>query len=370
MSTSLSRIDRIDRIRERLAGANVDALLVTNPVNRRYASGFTGSNGWLVIPADDSRPPVLATDFRYLEQAAQESPDFEILQMKGGIEQWWGELAKPFGRIRLGFESADITVAGHKQLRDINVKLPASQRPALVQTDQIIEPVRAIKDDAEIALLRQAVKLTDDAFAHAESTMQPGWTETRVSWEIEQYARSHGAEAMAFESIVAAGPWGARPHARPRDELIHEGEPIVIDMGARYRGYCADMTRTIVMGDHDELFPRIYDIVLAAHETAAQMVEPGMTGVDADQLARQVIADAGYGDQFGHGLGHGVGLQIHEKPYLGKTSKDTLEAGMVITIEPGIYLPDWGGVRIEDMGLLDEDGFHSFTGTPKLRLIA
>ena len=175
---------------------------------------------------------------------------------------------------------------------------------------------------------------------------------------------------MAFESIVAAGPWGARPHARPRDVAIEAGAPIVIDMGARVNGYCSDMTRTIVLGDADQTFPLIYDIVLAAHETAAQMIEPGMSGVDADQLARQVIVDAGYGDQFGHGLGHGVGIEIHERPYLGLSSKDTLESGMVITIEPGIYLPDWGGVRIEDMGLLDEDGFHSFTTTPKLRLFA
>ncbi len=360
---------RLDRIRQRLEQANVDALLVTNPHNRRYASGFTGSNGWLLIAAQDSIAPKLATDFRYLEQAAQESPEFEIVNMKGEMDKWWGELAKPLGRCRLGFESHDMTVAAHKRLRDINAKLPASQRPALVQTDQIIEQVRALKDETELSLLQQAVKLTDDAFAHAQQTMQPGWTEQRVSWEIEQSARSSGAEGMAFESIVAAGTWGARPHARPREEAICEGQPIVIDMGARYRGYCADMTRTIVLGDHDDTFPRIYDIVLAAHETAAQMVEPGMSGKDADQLARQVIIDAGYGEQFGHGLGHGVGLQIHEKPYLGLTSKDPLEAGMVITIEPGIYLPEWGGVRIEDMGLLDEDGFHSFTGTPKLRML-
>ncbi len=364
------RDNRLNRVRDRLQQAKVDALLVTNAHNRRYASGFTGSNGWLLIPADDSQPAKLATDFRYLDQAAHESPEFEVVHMKGGMEQWWGELAKPLGRGRLGFESHDLTVAAHKQLRDINAKLPAGQRPALVQTDRIVEAVRAIKDESELEQLRQAVQMTDDAFAHAEGAMQPGWTERQVAWEIEQFARSHGAEGMAFESIVAAGPWGARPHARPRDEIIREGEPIVIDMGARCNGYCADMTRTIVLGDHDDLFPKIYDIVLAAHELAAEMVEPGMSGKDADQLARQVISDAGYGDQFGHGLGHGVGLQIHEKPHLGTTSKDTLEAGMVITIEPGIYLPEWGGVRIEDMGLLDEDGFHSFTGTPKLRMLA
>ncbi len=361
---------RIDRIRARLEPANVAALLITNPDNRRYASGFTGSNGWLIVAADDSRPPVLATDFRYLDQAAQEAPQFEIVAMRDGIEYWWGKLAKPLGRRRLGFESADISVAAHKQLRDINAKLPAGQRPALVQTDRIVESARAIKDDDELSSLRQAAALTDVAFAHAVATARPGWTETQLAWEIERYARANGTEAMAFESIVAAGTHGARPHARPRAVAIHAGEPIVIDMGVRYRGYCADMTRTITLGECDETFPRIYDIVLAAHETAAQMIEPGMSGKDADQLARQVISDAGYGEQFGHGLGHGVGLQIHEMPYLGRSSRDTLEAGMVITIEPGIYLPEWGGVRIEDMGLLNEDGFHSFSATPKLRLCA
>ena len=361
---------RLQRIRERLTEANLDALLVTNPHNRRYASGFSGSNGWLVIPADDGQRPLLGTDFRYLEQAAQESPEFEICNMQGSIEHWWGGLVKPFGRQRLGFESADLTVAAHKQLREINAKLSAGQRPALVQSGRLVEQVRARKDQAEIDVLRRAAQLTDDAFAHTARTMQPGWSERQVAWEIEQYARTHGAEAMAFESIVAGGPWGARPHARPRDERIQAGEPIVIDMGARVDGYCADMTRTIVLGQRDATFPRIYDIVLAAQETAAEMVEPGMSGRDADELARRVIRDAGYGDQYGHGLGHGVGLQIHETPYLGANSTDTLEPGMVITIEPGIYLPEWGGVRIEDMGLLDDDGFHSFSGAPKLRLTA
>ena len=361
---------RLERIRARAVEAKLDALLVTNPFNRRYASGFTGSNGWLVIPADDVKMPVLATDFRYLEQAAQESPEFEIVKTVGRLDDWWGDLAKPLGRLRLGFEASDVSVAMHKQLRDINAKLPASQRPALVQSGRIVEAVRAVKDEPELSALRRAAALTDDAFAHASQTMQPGWTEQQVSWEIEQYARSHGASAMAFESIVAAGTWGARPHARPRDEAICEGEPIVIDMGARVDGYCADMTRTVVLGEHDEHFPRIYDIVLAAHEHAAANVEPGMSGKDADALARSVITEAGYGEQFGHGLGHGVGLEIHETPYIGASSTDTLEAGMVITIEPGIYLSDWGGVRIEDMGLLDENGFHSFTGTPKLRLLS
>ncbi len=361
---------RLDRIRDLLTEAKLDAILVTDEHNRRYASHFSGSNGWLLIGADDSQPAKLATDFRYLDQAAQEAPEFEIVRMQGEITAWWGELVKSFGRGRLGFEPHDVSVALHKSLREANAKLPASQRPALVQSKQIIERARACKDDAEIAAMRRAAQLSDDAFRHAQDVVKPGWSERQVAWAIEQHAREHGAEQMAFESIVAAGDWGSRPHARPRDVSIAEGEPIVIDMGAKVDGYCSDMTRTIVLGSADDRFPRIYDVVLAAQETAAQMIRPGMSGVDADQLARQVIVEAGYGDQFGHGLGHGVGLQIHERPYIGPNSTDTLEAGMVITIEPGIYLPDWGGVRIEDMGLLDENGFHSFTSTPKLRFVS
>ncbi len=362
-------LSRLERVREAIAAAKINALLVTSEANRRYVSGFTGSNGWLVITADDREPPKLATDFRYLDQAQQESPEFEIIRMVGPVENWWGDLVQPIGRARLGFEADDVSVAMHKQLRDATAKLPAGQRPSLTQTKRVIEPVRAIKDAREQKLLREAARLTDQAFADVTSRIEPAWSEQRVAWELEQYARTHGADAMAFDSIVAAGPHGARPHARPRDNVISEREPIVIDMGARLNGYCADMTRTISLGGVDQRFPHIYDIVLAAHETAAQMVEPGMKASDAHQLAQQVINDAGYGEYFGHGLGHGVGLQIHEYPHLGATSKDELAEGMVITIEPGIYLPDWGGVRIEDMGVLEADGFHSFTATPKLRMI-
>ena len=361
--------DRLDRVRAAIAAANVDALLVTSAANRRYVSGFTGSNGWLLVAANDREQPKLATDFRYLDQAAHESPDFEVVRMVGPVSDWWGDLVRPFGQVRLGFEADHVTVAMHKELRESTAKLPAGDRPTLIQTKRVIEPVRSIKDSRERELLRDAARLTDDAFADVTERIEPGWSERQVAWELEQYARANGADGMAFDSIVAAGPHGARPHARPRDYAICEQEPIVIDMGALLNGYCADMTRTISVGGIDDQFPRIYDIVLAAHETAAQMVEPGMKASDAHQLAQQVINDAGYGEYFGHGLGHGVGLEIHEHPHLGATSKDELAEGMVITIEPGIYLPDWGGVRIEDMGVLEADGFHSFSGTPKLRMI-
>ena len=357
--------ERLERIRAALDEAEIDALLIGSAHNRRYASGFTGSSGWLLISREHAG---IATDFRYLDQAAAEAPEFEIVHAQGKLDSWWKEFSKPLGRCKLGFEASELSVAAHKSLRDANAELPASQRPALVQTNGVIEAARRAKDEHELELLRRAALLTDEAFQHARDQIQPEWTERDTAWAIEQYARTHGAEALAFETIVAAGVWGARPHARPRDVAVGEGVPIIIDMGVRIDGYCADMTRTFVIGEADQRFNEIYDIVLAAHDAAAQLVEPGMEAKDAHQIAFGVIDDAGYGERFGHGLGHGVGLQIHESPYIGTTSEDRLEEGSVITIEPGIYLPEWGGVRIEDMGVLTADGFESFATTPKLRM--
>ena len=357
--------ERLERIRAALAEAEIDALLIGSGHNRRYVSGFTGSNGWLLIGQDVAR---LATDFRYVEQAAAEAPEFEVVEIVGKLGAWWKDFSKPLGRVKLGFEATELSVAGHKALREANAELPAPQRPSLVQTIGVVERVRAHKDAGEVELLRRAAALTDEAFGYARERIQPDWTERRTAWEIEQYARTHGAEGLAFETIVASGTWGARPHARPRDVAVGEGRPIIIDMGVRIDGYCADMTRTFVIGEPDDRFAEIYDIVLAAHEAAAQLVEPGMNANDAHAIAFDVIDWAGYGERFGHGLGHGVGLQIHEAPYIGQTSEDVLAADSVLTIEPGIYLPEWGGVRIEDMGVLTAEGFESFTATPKLRM--
>ena len=355
---------RLDRIREAIGQAELDGLIVGDPVNRRYASGFTGSNGWLLITA---REALLATDFRYVEQAAAEAPEFEILRIKGKLAAWWSEFTARVRGRSIGYQSGHVTVAVLEAMQEANLEV--SDAPALEAAPAIIEAVRAEKDQEEVAAIRRAAALTDDALAHALAAAQPDWTEQRLAWEIEAYARTNGAEAMAFSSIVAAGPWGAHPHARPRNEPLGEGRPIVIDIGARVDGYCSDMTRTVVLGQPDHRFAEIYDIVLAAQETAAATVEPGMTCQDAHQIAQQIIDGAGYGDRFGHGLGHGVGLQIHEHPYIGETSEDSLAEGQVITIEPGIYLPDWGGIRIEDMGLVADGRFQAFSGSPKHRMI-
>ena len=358
--------DRASRLRAALEEAGLDALLVSNPHSRRYLSGFTGSAGWLLVAAERA---LLSTDFRYWEQAQRQAPAFTLQRQEGALRDWLPELLDGLGGKKVGFEAGHASVAAHRQLREAVASLPAAARPALIETEGMVERLRAVKDAAEIAALERAVQLGDQAFSALAERIQPGWTESQVAWEIERYAREHGAESMSFPTIVGGGPWGAMPHCAPRPVAIERGQPIVIDMGVIVDGYCSDLTRTIVLGEPDERFPVIYDIVLAAQETAEATIETGMTGAEAHNIAQQIIADAGYGDHFGHGLGHGVGLEIHERPRLGRISEDRLEEGMVITVEPGIYLPDWGGIRIEDMGVLEAGKFRRFTSAPKLRLI-
>lgn len=358
--------DRLSRARAAIAEAGLDALLVTNPYNRRYLSGFTGTSGWVLLGAETAS---LATDFRYWEQVGSQAPGFSLYKQEGGQGQWLPGFVEVFGGRKVGFEAADMTVAAHKQLRDTIAAMPAPKRPALVQSEGLIEQVRARKDAEELLSLERAVQLGDEAFNDVADRMQPGWSELQVAWEIEKYAREHGAEAMSFATIVGGGAWGAMPHAFPREEALEAGKPIVIDMGVIVNGYCSDMTRTIVLGEADAKFQEIYDIVLTAQETAEATVESGMTGGEAHMIAQNIIAEAGYGDKFGHGLGHGVGLEIHEHPRLGRTSEDVLLDGMVITVEPGIYLPGWGGIRIEDMGVLENGRFRNFTTAPKLRMV-
>lgn len=366
--------DRLARLRARMAEEGLDGFLVGAPVedifhthgaNRRYLSGFTGSTGWLLVTLDAA---FIAVDFRYFEQAQREAPAFRLFQANGGIEKWFAQLAGEAGLAgkRIGFEPGDVSVAALQSMRKALAALPVTERPKLSPAQPLVSQLRARKDPEEVAALQRAVNLGDEAFSAVASRIEPGWTEKRVAWEIEKYAREHGAEGMSFPTIVAAGPWGAMPHAQPRDHPIQEGEPIVIDMGVVVDGYCSDLTRTIVLGKPDPQFHKIYDIVLSAQRTAEELIRSGMTGEEAHMLAHNVIAEAGYGENFGHGLGHGVGLLIHEAPRLAKASKDELADGMVVTVEPGIYITGWGGVRIEDQTVLEGGKLRVMSGAPKL----
>jgi Xaa-Pro aminopeptidase len=366
--------DRLRRLRDRMADVVLDGLLVGSPVedtfrthaaNRRYLSGFTGSMGWLLITADSA---FIAVDFRYYLQAEREAPGFTLFRASAGIEGWLAQLAGEAGLSgkRLGFEPAGVTVSAYQAMKKALDKMPPGERPKLLAAPPLVEGLRAIKEPVEIAAIQRAVDIGDEAFQAIASRIEPGWTEERVAWEIEMYAREHGADALSFDTIVAAGPWGAMPHAQPRDRPIEAGEPVVIDMGVRVDGYCSDLTRTIVVGGEDGRFREVYDIVLTAQRTAEELVKAGMRGEEAHMIAHNVIAEAGYGENFGHGLGHGVGLLVHESPRLAKSSKDELKDGMVVTIEPGIYLSDWGGVRIEDMVVIENGKARVMSRAPKL----
>ena len=366
--------DRLSRLRERMADVGLDGFLVGAPVedmfhthaaNRRYLSGFTGSMGWLLITADAA---FIAVDFRYFEQAERESPDFTLFQANGGMETWLGQLLGEAGLTsnRIGFEPAGATVSAFQAMKKAIGNIPTGERPKLLAAPPLVEEMRAVKEPDEIAAIQRAVDLGDEAFESVANRIEPGWTERQVAWEIEKYAREHGADGLSFETIVAAGPWGAMPHAQPRDRPIQAGEPVVIDMGVRVDGYCSDLTRTITAGGEDGRFRKIYDIVLTAQLTAEELVQSGMNGAEAHMLAHNVITEAGYGENFGHGLGHGVGLLVHELPRLAKTSKDELKDGMVATIEPGVYISDWGGVRIEDMVVIENGKARVMSRAPKL----
>jgi len=366
--------ERLTRLREKMTAAGLDAFIVGAPVedifhthgaNRRYLSGFTGSTGWLLITSDAA---FIATDFRYFEQAERESPDFTLLAIKGGIDKWFARLVGEAGLsgTRIGFEPGDVTVASFQSMKKALEQIPAADRPKLLAAPSIIQELRSIKGPDEIALLQRAVDIGDAAFVAATEHIEPGWTEKQIAWEIEKHARENGAESLSFPTIVASGPWGAMPHAQPRDLPVESGKPIVIDMGVIADGYCSDLTRTIVVGKPDTKFQEIYDIVLTAQRTAEELIQSGMTGENAHMLAHNVIAEAGYGENFGHGLGHGVGLFIHEAPRLARMSKDLLQDGMVVTVEPGIYIAGWGGVRIEDQCVLENGRVRIMSQAPKL----
>ena len=349
---------RLDSVRQRLDESGLDLLFVSQAENRRYLSGFTGSAGFLLV---GPKTAILATDFRYLEQAAAEAPDFDLFRPEGDISRWFPVLASGFGPVKMGFESDSLSHAAFLQLQ----KGVAEFSFQLAPTNGLVEAIRAVKDAAELALIEQAVALADAAFADVVARLEVGWTELRLAWELERYMREHGSGAMPFDIIVAAGPRSSLPHAQPSDRPIAAGEPIVIDMGARVGGYCSDMTRTICLGAPDDTFKRIFDLVLGAQLTAEATVAAAMTGHQADALARRVIAEGGHGDEFGHGLGHGIGLVTHEPPRLGLNSDHILTDGMVFSIEPGVYLPGWGGVRIEDLVVLENGRARALTRSPK-----
>jgi len=328
----------------------VDALLVTDLLNIRYLTGFTGSNAALLVHADGDAASRFCTDGRYETQSAQEVPDLETVIDRGSAPAL-ARAAHGWGVGTLGFESGHVTVDEHTALDE------AAEGVELLRASGLVEQLRQVKDDAEIATLRAACAAADAALADliAAGGLAPGRAEREVALDLENRMRGHGADGVSFETIVAAGAHSAIPHHRPADAVLRRGDLVKMDFGALVHGYHSDMTRTVVLGPAAGWQREIYALVAASQRAGCEALAPGADVVVVDAAARSVIEDAGRGDEFMHGLGHGVGLQIHEAPALGKTAVGTLAAGMAVTVEPGIYLAGRGGVRIEDT-LVVRDG--------------
>ena len=355
---------RLEKFRQLMAEEHIEGFLVTQPDNRRYLSGFTGSAGVLIITQEAQ---VLATDSRYYQQVRQECPDWELAEVSYDFVGNMLELlrkAKLGGR-RVGYEAGYVNVATlHAWERALQGRL------VLVHTENFVEELRMRKDDDEVARIKKAVALADAALVHVLDHLQPGVTELQVAWELESYMRTHGASALSFEPIVASGPNSAKPHARPTDRPIRPGEPVTLDWGCVVDGYCSDITRSFCLGKPaDDKYLTIWNLVLQAQQAAVQGAKAGETGASVDKLARDIIEQAGYGDYFGHGLGHSVGLAIHESPRYSFAYPGEVPARAVMTVEPGIYIPDWGGVRLEDMILVQDDGVEVLTGAPKVAVV-
>ncbi|MFF7248896.1 aminopeptidase P family protein [Embleya sp. NPDC008237] len=368
---------RRDRLRSRLAGAGADVALITNRVNVRYLTGFTGSNAALLVytpgaagEGSTDSGAVLCTDGRYAQQASEEAPGVELL-VERACAQALTRRAAAAGAVRLAIEEQHVTVELYRALGAVLAEESAAA--TLVGLGRVVEDLRRIKDPAEIAALRIACEIGDRAIGEMIESILVGRTERHIAMELERRMADHGADAVAFPTIVATGPNSAIPHHDPGDRRVEDGDFLKIDFGARYRGYHADMTRTFVIGTEPAGWQQeIYGVVFAAQKAGREALAPGVEAVAVDRAAREVIEQAGYLEFFKHGLGHGVGLEIHEDPHLGPTATGKLDACMPVTVEPGIYLPGRGGVRIEDTLVvrpLEDGGPELLTITTKELLV-
>lgn len=352
--------NRLMRLREQMQHKGVAALLITDPINRKYISGFTGSAGYVLVTEERA---VLLTDFRYTTQASEQAPDFEIVDFSNRLMEHLEQYLSSAKIRQLAFEQEHVTYAQYAQW--------SSQLTAVewVPIQGLVETLRVIKDDSEIAIIREAADLADRTFNHIQTLIKPGIAERDLALEIEMFMRKSGAISTSFDTIVASGERSALPHGVASDRLLGTGEFVTFDFGAYWKGYCSDITRTVSIGTPPDILKEIYAIVLDAQQHTLENLKPGMTGREADALARDRIVKAGYGDRFGHSTGHGLGMEVHEAPRLSMASSTVLQPGMVVTVEPGIYLPGVGGVRIEDDVLITDNGAERLTWSDKQLLI-
>jgi Xaa-Pro aminopeptidase len=345
---------RRDRLSARLSDLEVEALLVTRLVNVRYLTGFTGSNAQLLLGEE----PVFFTDSRYEAQAGHEVPDLRRTVYPQRFVDAFAEACRGAGIARVGFEAAGVTYETYGRLAEV-------EGLELVPTSAEVERLRWEKEPDEVRLIGEAQRLTDEAFEKVIGNLAEGVTEREVAFELEQAMRRAGAERLAFESIVAFGEQAAEPHHNPTDRTLRRGDVVKMDFGCVVDGYHSDMTRTVAFGEPSSELREVYDLVARAQGAGIEAVRAGVSGGDADAASRRVIEEAGHGERFGHSLGHGVGLEIHEGPTLRKGSEDVLPEGTVVTVEPGVYLPGVGGVRIEDMVVVEANGCRPLPTTTK-----
>jgi Xaa-Pro aminopeptidase len=350
-------VKRLEKIKAAIKRKGADALLVTQPENRRYLSDYTAtdlsiaeSSGVLLVPGKG--PPLLLTDSRYYLQAEKEAIGFEVVLVRSTLLGALIKLLPQLGIRRLLFESHYLLHATAEKL----IALGQKQKIKMIPVSGMVEKLRIVKSAEEIEKIRRAVGLNELVFQEIYQNLIPGQTEREVANAIESAMMSKGAEGVAFPTIVAAGPNAAVPHAVPTDRPIKEGETVIIDMGLKLNGYCSDMTRTVVLGKPDSRIIETIRLTRKAQRAALKTNRAGILAKEADRAARKIIAEAGFGKYFGHGLGHGVGLAVHEPPSLNRLRRNKLNPGMVVTVEPGIYLPGWGGVRLENMVVVEEEG--------------
>ncbi len=339
---------------------NTDAVLITKRVNYIYMSGFTGTSALLFISRNRA---VLLTDFRYVEQASDQAPDYEIIQYAGSHIKELNKLLENENILRLWFEDDNLS---YSQYSEYSKKLRTDK---FVPLGGKVEEIRRIKDESEIGLIKSAVRIADDVFLHILEFIKPGVTEIEIAAEMEHHMRRLGAQGPSFETIIASGRRASMPHGVASDKVIEAGDVITLDFGAIYNGYCSDITRTVFLGKPEAELDKIYRIVLDANKKGIEAVKSGVSGKEIDSIARGVINEAGYGSNFGHGLGHGVGLEIHEDPTLSQRGDIILRDGMVVTVEPGIYVAETGGVRIEDMTVVNGESAIVLTASPKEMII-
>ncbi len=352
---STSRAKRLDGIRRAVAEAGLDGLVVSSPADIFYLSGFRGSAGALLVTRDRA---LLFSDFRYRLQAARQAPEWEFVEVPRRLFARLGETSAEAGLRLLGFNPAHLTCKRRDELAE------AAPQVELRPCEGLVEELRAVKSPDEVEAIRAAAALSDRAMAALVEALRPGVSERDLALEAEFLMRRAGAEAVAFDLIIASGPNSALPHAQPGDRALASGDLVVMDIGARVRGYCSDMTRTYAVGKASPRAREIYRIVYQAQREAAAAVRPGAVCGELDRLARSVIENAGFAEYFGHGLGHGVGIEVHEAPRLGRNGERILTVGNVVTVEPGIYLPETGGVRLEDLLAVTEDGAETLTRSP------